>query len=50
MAAKMLDMGHPFYYHETIEGGHGAASTNAQRAEKWALTYTYLANKLMGSN
>jgi prolyl oligopeptidase len=50
MAAKMLDMGHPLYYHETIEGGHGAASTNAQRADKWALTYTYLANKLMGSN
>ncbi|MBE0676110.1 MAG: S9 family peptidase [Bacteroidales bacterium] len=50
MAAKMLDMGHPIYYHETIEGGHGAASTNAQRAEKWAMTYTYLSNKLMSSN
>lgn len=50
MAAKMLDMGHPLYYHETIEGGHGAASTNAQRAEKWALTYTYLASKLLSGN
>lgn len=47
MAAKMLDMGHPLYYHETIEGGHGAASTNAQEAEMWAVMYTYLNNKLM---
>jgi len=47
MAAKMIDMGHKVYYHETIEGGHGAASTNAQAAEMEALTYTYLNNKLI---
>ncbi len=47
MAAKMIEMGHPVYYHETIEGGHGAASTNAQEAEIWALMYTYLQFKLM---
>jgi prolyl oligopeptidase len=41
MAAKMIDMGHPVYYHETIEGGHGAASTNAQEADKWAIMYSY---------
>ncbi|MFZ2285697.1 MAG: prolyl oligopeptidase family serine peptidase [Bacteroidales bacterium] len=46
MAAKMTEMGHPVYYHETIEGGHGAASTNAQEAEIWALMYTYLRMKL----
>jgi prolyl oligopeptidase len=46
MAAKMLDMGHPLYYHETIEGGHGAASTNAQEADMWAIMYTYLNMKL----
>jgi len=46
MAAKMIDMGHPVLYHETIEGGHGAASTNAQEAEMWALMYTYLNMKL----
>ncbi|MBE0668505.1 MAG: S9 family peptidase, partial [Bacteroidales bacterium] len=40
MAAKMNDMGHPVFYHETIEGGHGAASTNAQQADMWALIYT----------
>lgn len=46
MAAKMIGMGHPVLYHETIEGGHGAASTNAQEAEMWALMYTYLRMKL----
>ncbi len=47
MAARMKDMGHEFYYHETIEGGHGAASTNKQRAYMYALIYTYLHEKLM---
>ncbi len=47
MAAKMIDMGHPVYYHETIEGGHGAASTNAQEADMWALIYSYLNKKLI---
>jgi len=46
MAAKMIDMGHPVLYHETIEGGHGAASTNKQQAEMWATVYTYLNMKL----
>ncbi len=47
MAAKMIEMGHPVLYHETIEGGHGAASTNAQEAEMWALMYSYLSMKLV---
>lgn len=46
MAAKMTGMGHTVYFHETIEGGHGAASTNAQEADMWALMYTYLNTKL----
>ena len=46
MAAKMMAMGHPLYYHETIEGGHGAASTNMQQAKMWAMIYTYLNMKL----
>jgi len=46
MAAKMMEMGHPVLYHETIEGGHGAASTNSQRAEIDATIYTYLNMKL----
>jgi len=47
MAARMKEMGHPYLYHETIEGGHGAASTNAQQAQVWATIYTYLDMKLM---
>jgi prolyl oligopeptidase len=47
MAAKMTDMGHPVYFHETIEGGHGAASTNAQEADMWAIMYSYLNKKLI---
>lgn len=46
MAAKMNDMGHPYIYHETIEGGHGASSTNDQRAYMWSGIYTYFNMKL----
>lgn len=46
MAAKMDDMGHSYLYHETIEGGHGAASTNAQQADMWSGIYTYFNMKL----
>lgn len=48
MAAKMKYQGYPFLYHETIEGGHGGASTNEQVADKWASIYTYFNMKLMG--
>jgi len=42
MAAKMIDMGHPVYYYENMEGGHGSGSPNAQRARLHALQYAYL--------
>jgi prolyl oligopeptidase len=47
MAAKMKAMGHPYWYYETIEGGHGAASTNDQQAFVMASIYSYLSAKLM---
>lgn len=47
MAARMMEQGHPIYYYETIEGGHGAASTNDQSAFNQALMFTYLKMKLM---
>jgi len=47
MAAKMKGMDYPYLYHETIEGGHGAASTNEQVAAMWASIYTYYNMKLM---
>ncbi len=46
MAARMKEMGHPYLYYETIEGGHGAASTNEQEAVMWTGIYTYLSMKL----
>jgi prolyl oligopeptidase len=46
MVAKMLDLGHPVYYFENIEGGHGAASNLKQRARRTALEMTYLHQKL----
>ena len=42
----MKDMGHPYLYHETIEGGHGMASTNDQQAKMWAGIFTYFRIKL----
>ncbi len=46
MAARMIEQGHPIFYFETIEGGHGAASTNEQSAFNQAIMYSYLNYKL----
>lgn len=45
--AKMNDLGYKIYYFENTEGGHAGASTNEQRAQMYALIYTYLQMKLM---
>jgi prolyl oligopeptidase len=42
MAMKMMELGHPAYYFEQIEGGHGSGSVNSQRARTTALQYAYL--------
>jgi len=46
-AAKMEEYHEPFLYDEIIEGGHAAGANLAEQAKTWALTYTYLASKLM---
>ena len=46
MVAKMKDQGHDVLYYENVEGGHDAASTPAQQAYMWALTYTFLLDEL----
>jgi prolyl oligopeptidase len=46
MAALLESLGHPFYYFENTEGGHGAGVTSEQRAKMSALTYTYLWQRL----
>jgi prolyl oligopeptidase len=45
-AAKMEAMGHPVWFFENTEGGHGAGVTNAERAKEQALVYTYLWQRL----
>ena len=42
MAARMLEQGHPVLYYENIEGGHGGAADNEQRAHVQALEMAYL--------
>jgi prolyl oligopeptidase len=46
-AARMEEMGLPFYYYENTEGGHGAGADLKQAAHTAALTMTYLARKLV---
>jgi prolyl oligopeptidase len=49
MAARMLERGHQPLYWENIEGGHGGAADNAQRARMMALEYGFLWQTLGGS-
>ncbi|MFN3229414.1 MAG: prolyl oligopeptidase family serine peptidase, partial [Asticcacaulis sp.] len=47
MAAKMQEMGLPFYYYENIDGGHSAAANLQEAAKRVSLEMTYLTRKLM---
>ncbi|WP_424185172.1 prolyl oligopeptidase family serine peptidase [Actinokineospora sp. G85] len=46
MAARMRELGFQPHYYENIEGGHGAASDNAQRAFMSAIVYEFLLRAL----
>jgi len=46
MAALLEQLRHEVRYYENIEGGHGAAADNEQRALKWALVLEFLFEKL----
>ncbi|MDB6095436.1 MAG: prolyl oligopeptidase family protein [Verrucomicrobia bacterium] len=46
MAAKMIEQGHDILYYENVEGGHGGAANNAQRAYMSTLAFTFLWNQL----
>ena len=46
MMAKMEAANKDVLYYENIEGGHGGAANNAQRAHMTALAYTFLWNEL----
>jgi prolyl oligopeptidase len=46
-AARMEEMGLPFYYYENTEGGHAAGANLRQQAHTNALEMIYLTRKLM---
>jgi len=46
MAARMLEQGHELLYYENIEGGHGGAADNFQRADILALEFAFLWQQL----
>jgi prolyl oligopeptidase len=46
-AARMEEMGLPFYYYENTEGGHAAGANLKQTARTNALEIVYLTRKLM---
>jgi prolyl oligopeptidase len=46
MAARMIEQGHDVLYYENIEGGHGGAADNAQRADLQALQFAFLWERL----
>ncbi len=48
MAALMESKGYPFLFYEELEGGHGAATNQKQRAAQLAMQYVYLARQLGG--
>jgi prolyl oligopeptidase len=47
-AALLESMGHPVWFYENTEGGHGAGVTPPQRAREEALVFTYLWKRLGG--
>jgi prolyl oligopeptidase len=46
MVARLLENNQDLLYYENIEGGHGGAANNEQRAYMDALAYTFFANQL----
>jgi prolyl oligopeptidase len=48
MTARLREHGYDVSYYENIEGGHGAAADNEQRALKWALMLEFMWQKLTG--
>ena len=49
MTARLLEFGHAPLLWENIEGGHGGAADNAQRADMIALEFSFLWRQLGGS-
>jgi len=48
-AAKLQELGQPYFYFEDMTGGHSGGVDNEQRAKLQALQYVYLMRQLMDS-
>jgi prolyl oligopeptidase len=46
-AARMEELGMPFFYYENIDGGHSAAANLNETGRRRALEFTYLMQRLM---
>lgn len=46
-AARLKELGQPYYYFEDMTGGHSGGVDNEQRAKLQALQYVYLMQRLM---
>lgn len=46
MVARLLELGQDLLYYENIEGGHGGAANNEQRAHMFALAYSFFGKQL----
>lgn len=49
MAALMVELGHPVYFYEATEGGHGGGASLSQRAYEDALVYAFMWKQLGAS-
>jgi prolyl oligopeptidase len=46
-AARLAQLGQPYYYYENIDGGHSAAANLQESARRVALEYTYASRRLV---
>jgi prolyl oligopeptidase len=45
-AARVKELGQPYYYYENIDGGHSAAANLQETAKRTALEFTYASRRL----
>ena len=46
-AARLAELGQPYYYYENIDGGHSAAANLRETARRLALEFTYASKRLV---
>lgn len=49
MVARLAQQGHAVWYWENLEGGHAGAADSSQQARLWALSYSFLMDRLAGA-